>query len=123
VLETVTRGGARYQRFSFELSPGGSGGYRVPHHAAVFGPTRWTNLYFPNRLIVHGDLIGGPLASVLGAGIRDHDVHTRRRWGFLSHMQYWKMPHGGDAPAHIRVLRDALDLTDSRNVAAAAVTD
>lgn len=85
---------------------------RVPHHAAVFAPTRWTNLYFPSQFIVIGDMIGGPLARVLGKGIKDVSVSTRKLCGFLSHTFYWK-PDGKDA--HIQKLRDALDLLDSRH--------
>lgn len=83
---------------------------RVPHHAAVFAPTRWTNLYFPSRFIVIGDMIGGPLARVFGRGINDVPVSTRKFSGFFSHTFYWK-PDGKDA--HIKKLRDALNLLDT----------
>lgn len=69
----------------------------VGNHGALFGPTRWTNLYFPVRLAVWGDPIGGPLAGVFGTGIRDVAVHQsgrhRRWWHRLvplrSHLRYW----------------------------------
>ena len=83
---------------------------RVPHHAAVFAPTRWTNLYFPARFIVIGDMIGGPLARVFGKGINDVPVSTRKLFGFFSHTFYWK-PDGKDV--HIEKLRDALNLLDT----------
>jgi hypothetical protein len=121
VLETFTRGGKQHKRFSFELNSGESDGYRVPHHAAVFAPTRWTNLYFPSRMIVRGDLVGGPLGGVLGIGIRDVAVGTTQRGGFLSHTLYWKLGAGKDVSMHIRALREALDLTDGRNVQSSAV--
>jgi hypothetical protein len=85
---------------------------RVPHHAAVFAPTRWTNLYFPSRFIVFGDIVGGPLARLFGKGIKDVPVSTHKRCGFLSHTFYWK-PDSKDV--HIKRLRDALDLLDSRS--------
>jgi hypothetical protein len=111
-LETLTRDHKEVHRFSFELTPGG---YRVPHHAAMFAPTRWTNLYFPNSLIVKGDLIGGPLSPVFGGGIRDVAVSTSQWAGFLSHTLYWRYPSLKPAPAHIEALRKALDLVDSRS--------
>lgn len=122
VLETVTRGASARTGFSFELVPRRPDLYRVPHHAAVFAPTRWTNFYFPNRWIVRGDLIGGPLRPVLGKGIRDEAVTTSQRSGFLSHTLYWRMPPGKDAPEHIRTLRNALDLRDRRSATPAKMT-
>lgn len=84
---------------------------RVPHHAAVFGPTRWTNLYFPCQFIVWGDMIGGKLERVFGKGVKDRPVKTWKRLGFLSHTLYWKL---GGKNRHIKELRDALDLLDLR---------
>lgn len=86
-------------------------GHGTPHHAAVFAPVRWTNLYFPNCLILGGDLVGGPLRRVFGDGIKDVAVSTPQRFGLLSHTLYWSM--GSEpAPAHVVALRDALDLAD-----------
>jgi hypothetical protein len=121
-LETVMRDHEPHQRFSFPLDPRKPDGYRVPHHAAVFGPTRWTNLYFPSCMIVHGDLIGGPLSRVLGAGIRDQAVDTTLRGGFFSHTSYWTMPVSDDeaaqdVPMHIVALREAVNLADRRGTA------
>ena len=84
---------------------------RTPHHAAVFAATRWTNLFFPARAIVFGDLIGGRLTPVFGKGIKDVSVRTKRRGGFLSHTLYWKLLAKGD---NIEKLRLALDLADER---------
>lgn len=120
-LETFTRGGDDIQRFSFELDRDHPRSYRVPHHAAVFGPTSWTNLYFPNSLIVRGDLIGGPLAPVFGDGVRDVPVETTLRGGLLSHTLYWRSKTFDPAPRHIQQLRDALDLAYTRRPAAAGV--
>lgn len=88
-------------------------GNGTPHHAAVFAPVRWTNLYFPNCLILGGDLVGGPLRRVFGEGINDVEVSTSQRFGLLSHTLYWSM--GGEtSPAHVEALRNALDLADDR---------
>jgi len=79
----------------------------IPHHAALFAPTVWTNVYFPCRALLWGDLIGGPIASQLGHGVRDVPVSTGMRLGLLSHTLYWT--EGGNN-AHILALREALDL-------------
>jgi hypothetical protein len=88
-------------------------GIRIPHYAAVFGPTRWTNLYFPCRLTVFGDVIGGPVAKAFGAGIRDIPVHTSLQWGIFTHTLYWRVPKTfdeGAPPSHIKELRSVLSL-------------
>lgn len=110
-IETSKKKGLEVHRFSF----GDDDDHRVPHHAAVFGPTRWTNLYFPCHAIVKGDLIGGKLRAVFGSGIRDRDVRTSQRGGFFSHTLYWTYPRDAEeAPSHITALREALDLADGR---------
>ncbi len=85
---------------------------RIPHHAAVFGPTRWTNLYFPCRFIVWGDMIGGELNRIFGKGVSDRPVRTGKRLGFLSHTLYWSSDGKNQ---HVEELRRALDLLDQRN--------
>jgi hypothetical protein len=116
VLEHATEDHAPVARFSFAAGRRGPAAFRVPHHAAVFGPTRWTNLYFPNRLIVVGDLIGGPLADIFGRGVRDVDVTTTLRRGRFSHTLYWKQTPDGRTAPHIAALRRALDLLDNGGV-------
>ncbi len=74
--------------------------FRVPNHGAVFCSTRWTNLFFPHRCLVLGDLIGGPLRDVLGPGIRDVRLRPSRP-GILartlcSHVLYWSVPSSED---------------------------
>jgi hypothetical protein len=107
VLETTTVQGQPWAGFSW---PAAARARRL-HHAAVFACTRWTNLYFPCKALLVGDLVAGPLAPVLGGGIRDVAVHTRRWFGLLSHNFYWR-PHAADQ--HVRHLREALDLLDQR---------
>lgn len=104
---------------------------RVPHHAALFAYTRWTNIFSPLRGVVTGDIVSGPLGGVLGlnpeggtaiSGIRDIAVlpssegtqedRKRRR---LTHLLYWdhkiaKTDGGGGGPFHISALRDVLRL-------------
>jgi hypothetical protein len=99
-LETVEQ----QERFSFEKQK-----VWVPHHAAVFAPTRWTNLYFPCRYTLWGDIIGGPMAPSFGRGVRDVAVSTNIRGEIFSHTLYWTRPEG-TATAHIQVLRAAVNL-------------
>jgi hypothetical protein len=94
---------------------------RIPHHAAVFAPVRWTNLYFPSRFFIDGDIIGGPLndgtppaSRRFGPAIRDVAVKTRAWLGLISHTRYWR-EHEGDAAlenAPAPALRAALALDD-----------
>ena len=84
--------------------------HRKPHHAAVFAPTRWTNLYFPSHGVIWGDLIGGPVGSLFGKGVRDVAVKTGLSGGMASHTLYWTPGKGGEALSHILALREALEL-------------
>ncbi|HZO47836.1 MAG TPA: hypothetical protein VFB68_18195 [Xanthobacteraceae bacterium] len=85
------------------------------HHGALFGLTRWTNIYFPLEQVFWGDAIGGPLAPIFGSHIVDVPVATRAAGGadFFTHTAYWDVgrPEGWNAP-HIVALRDAVDLAD-----------
>lgn len=49
-------------RFSYEVARKRWG----PHHAAPFASTVWTNVYFPSRLILFGDIVSGPVAPLFG---------------------------------------------------------
>jgi hypothetical protein len=80
----------------------------TPHHAALFAATVWTNLYFPCRNLIRGDLIGGPIAPQLGLGIRDVPVKTSIWSGLLAHTRYWSAAREDDT--HIDELRGALAL-------------
>jgi hypothetical protein len=102
---------------------------RVPHHAALFAYTRWSNIHSPSRFIVWGDIISGPLAAIFGLdaargtvqGIRDIavlpalDEAGRRIEGerrpFFTHTKYWKIGAAGSPlPRHIARLREVLRL-------------
>lgn len=73
----------------------------VSSEASVFASTRWTNMYFPVRSGVIGDLVGGPLSGVFGPGILDIALRTPTnvpRWRSLfpwAHSNYW-LPVVGD---------------------------
>lgn len=65
---------------------------RVLHHGAAFGPTRWTNIWFPARRGVFGDWFGGPLAPVFGPGVRDRPIlggPWKRRFPVWPHTHYF----------------------------------
>lgn len=61
----------------------------LPHHAAVFGPVRWTNLYFPCRRTLWGDPVGGPIGPLFGPGVRDVALPVQRGRDFFLHTSYW----------------------------------
>ncbi len=99
----------QHQRFCFPRN-----GVWVPNHAAVFAPTRWTNLFFPCRWTIKGDVIGGPMREPFGPGVKDVAVATDINGGCLTHTAYWSFPAGwseeSPVPEHIAALRQALDL-------------
>lgn len=106
---------------------------RLPHHAALFAYTRWTNLFSDHKAIVWGDIISGPLGKAFGlqavdrvvSGIRDISVMPKldengepapgQRRRLLTHNHYWNVEKGTQAhctanPHHVRELRKALGL-------------
>jgi hypothetical protein len=98
-------------RFSYEL-----GGVFLPHHAAPFGPTRWTNVYFGTFAAILGDFIAGPVAPRFGPGVLDVRLPSGLS---IRHLDYWRKPSAEPATKpRIRALRRAvnlLDRTDERN--------
>jgi hypothetical protein len=90
----------------------------VPHHAAVFAATRWTNLYFPAHCTFWGDVIGGPVAPMFGPGVKDVVVRIGKHPGFFEHSKYWDcsdIEKGKPAPAHLCELRKAVRLCPLRH--------
>jgi hypothetical protein len=100
-------------RFSYEktymLATGETIKRRVPHHAAVFAPVVWTNLYFPCVALLWGDIGAGPVGEELGVGVRDVKLSNDTRGGWLLHTHYWS-PNRTPTPVHIQELRRALNL-------------
>jgi hypothetical protein len=87
---------------------------RIPHHGAPFASTRWSNLFFPYKWGILGDMIGGPLSGCFGAGIKDIPLHPSGR-GFLgkslfSHTYYWKRPADSAKTESIEALKSAMRL-------------
>jgi hypothetical protein len=97
----------------------------LPHHAAPFAVTRWTNLYAPVRWGLFGDIVGGPLAGVFGHGIRDIAVRIDGWRGrtLAAHTAYWRRttPESGaaaEAGTALKALTDALALRQLRKLLA-----
>ncbi len=113
-------------------------GERLFHHGALFGLTRWTNLFFPVRGILWGDLVGGAARPLFGCGVKDVPVKGGWFGSFLGHTAYWRSkgpttvksgngetvvdyalveqtvrPTPGEPRHHLAALRDAVDLWDS----------
>jgi len=96
------------------------------HHAAPFAVTRWTNLYFPTRFGLFGDIVGGPLRPELGNGILDVKVQTQALSPLLNrtlmaHTSYWdarafhSVPGSHPGPKlALAVLRQTLSLSPPR---------
>jgi uncharacterized protein YndB with AHSA1/START domain len=92
---------------------GPAGPARLPllNQAAVFAPTRWTNVAFPCRWWIFGDPVGGLIGEWFGSGVLDRQpAPDGKSW--LSrhspklHSQYWthRQPEG------LSMLNGALDL-------------
>ncbi|MEG0892074.1 MAG: hypothetical protein RSF01_09390 [Bacteroidales bacterium] len=57
---------------------------KVLHHAALFGVTRWTNIFFEN------DIIGGSMERLFGSGVRNISIKNSIPRIFLGgHTKYW----------------------------------
>ncbi len=103
------------------IGPAGPATIPVLNQAAVFAPTRWTNVAFPCRWWVFGDPVGGPVADWLGPGILDLQPAPRGR-SWLSrhspklHSQYWTSLQ----PDALTMLREALDLSSLSSLQALA---
>jgi hypothetical protein len=72
-----------WQTFNFET--GKEIKLKVPHHAALFAFTQWTNLWFKN------DFVGGPMQQSFGKCITDINLisKTNPKTPFMSHTHYW----------------------------------
>jgi hypothetical protein len=85
------------------------------HHAALFGMTRWTNLFFPMSQLFWGDAVGGPLKNIWGRYVKDVEVSTcsPAKPSFFTHTAYWSLKAlgGRDAPQIIE-LKEAINLED-----------
>jgi hypothetical protein len=102
-LETSILAGLPAQRFTYRPKK-----KWLPHHAAVFAPTRWTNVYFDCQWVAWGDVIGGPIRNAFGPGVLDIPVNTRLRGGLFSHTLYWTSSPRNEPQPWIDQLRRAV---------------
>ncbi len=85
--------------------------FRFYTNQSPFAVTRWSNLFFPVRAAVFGDVVGGPLVDVFGRWIADEPL----RWNAgrlrgrtpLAHTSYWRIPGSTDSAAsqHLATLQ------------------
>jgi hypothetical protein len=97
----------------------------VLNYAAVFAVVNWTNLYFPCRYLLKGDLVGGPVGQLFGSGIRDVKLETHTWLGWLAHTHYWLYNADDVDPvvAPLPCLHEALDLSRKKNRAPTGLAD
>jgi hypothetical protein len=117
-------GGPSFRSWRFEHS-GRPRNLLVGHHWSPFGPTRWTNLYFPVRHSILGDPVGGPIAREFGPGV--HDIPVRLSlsgWKALlcqllaiPHVLYWARADEWKAASADRRERDRATGTRDANTA------
>jgi hypothetical protein len=80
------------------------------HHGALFGLTRWTNLYFPVKALLWGDMVGGSLGRLFGTGIADVPVSGAPLGNLAAHTRYWKSNRSLLPTNSLRRMRDAISL-------------
>ena len=83
-----------------------------PHHAAVFGAVRWTNIFAPRRWLLWGDMIAGPVAPLFGPGVKDVRLSGAMSKSWIAHVNYWVLEKFGADVEHIEALRAAVNLLD-----------
>ncbi|MFQ5626017.1 MAG: hypothetical protein ACE5FM_05110 [Methyloligellaceae bacterium] len=93
--------------------------HRLMHHACLFAPVRWTNVYCRNALahlfVLPGDIISGPVARHFKPGVIDKRVWIWHWTLGFAHTAYWTWKSDfqvDNPPNHIKILRDALNLRD-----------
>ncbi len=94
---------------SFTYDPK-TGRGEVPHHAALFAPVRWTNIYAVPRNILWGDVVSGPVAPLFGPGVKDVALAGDVAKSFIAHTKYWATGFGDQE--HLEALRAAINLLD-----------
>jgi hypothetical protein len=77
------------------------------YHAALFGPVRWTNLWYDE------DSFGGPIDPRLGNGIQNYEVSDGgwSKWWLAAHTSYLKHPTDDHPRGATATLRMAMDLS------------
>lgn len=100
---------------------------RLFHTGALFGITRWTNLFFPSSRVLWGDMVGGPVGTsartkkeLFGTTIHDVAVSGAPANDWLAHTHYWNVvgtDEVNDAQSSgrthfLKALRQAVNLRD-----------
>jgi len=68
----------------------------VMHHGALFGPTRWTNIFYSS------DFVGGPMQRIFGKGVEDICIKRSSFWFYPGgHLAYWNKEDKNNALAEI----------------------
>jgi hypothetical protein len=99
------------------------------HHAAVFAPVRWTNLYMQHRRFYKGDIISGPVSRLFSyqnatnpediqaptdignTPIQEIELPWRDIYNGFCHTRYWeKSSTKPGVPSHLQQLRKALSI-------------
>lgn len=96
------------QRGRFRFSYPVAAAARIPHHASVFAPVVWTNVFFDNALIGLGDIVSGRVAPILGRGVLDVRLKIGRP--AFRHLDYWKEPAAAPPHPWLKALRRAVNL-------------
>lgn len=77
---------------------------KLLNHGAVFGVTRWTNIYFSS------DYVGGAMTRKFGQGIKDIEIPRRSPWFFPGgHTDYWN-PDDKKNNGALRKILEAMQL-------------
>ncbi len=84
----------------------------ILHSGAMFGVTRWTNIFFPLRAAVLGDVVGGEVAGAFGPGVDDRPQPFGAFARTTAHIQYFNT--SDPAAPHLTALRAAVDLRRTR---------
>lgn len=75
-----------------EQNPKRTRSVQVPHHGGLFALTRWTNLYFPYKGLIDGDLIAGPLVPSFGEWVKDVELHQTKGFAHTRYTDRWLEP-------------------------------
>ena len=95
------------------------------HHAAVFAPVRWSNLYSPVSDVLKGDIISGKvtemfcppgwteskkqivMSPIKELSVLNKELSSTER--IFTHRKYWQQIKSSD-DKHLKILRDELNL-------------
>lgn len=100
----IQGGQARFSYSDRFISPSGLRIRRLINRRSVFAATCWTNIYARGERLWQRDLVGGPLSSILGEGIRDIQVDNSsggRISPVTAHTSYWRCAREDGATSRV----------------------